>query len=186
MIGHWTRRLRQTRRLAVAVLVVLLVACAESPAGTQPTTAGEPASPTSASPTTAQPSTSQPSSEERDPVTTTIRITVDDQVITAQLADNPTAQDLAAQLPLTLNIRDFNRLEKVAKLPRLLTMEGVPAGDDPEINDLGYYAPSGDLVFYYDDVGYFNGIVRIGRFSGQDMDVIERQPDGREITIERG
>jgi hypothetical protein len=65
-------------------------------------------------------------------------------------------------------------------------MEGVPAGDDPEINDLGYYAPSGDLVFYYGDVGYFNGIVRIGCFSGQDMDVIERQPDGREITIERG
>ena len=184
MIGRWTRRLRQTRHLAVAVLVVLLVACAESPAGTQPTTAGEPASPTSASPATAQPSTSQPSSEERDPVAT-IRITVDDQVITAQLADNPTAQDLAAQLPLTLNIRDFNRLEKVAKLPRPLTMEGVPAGDDPEINDLGYYAPSGDLVFYYGDVGYFNGIVRIGRFSGQDMDLIERQPDGREITIER-
>jgi len=48
----------------IAVLVVLLVACAESPAGTQP--AGEPASRTSASPTTAQPSTSQPSREERD------------------------------------------------------------------------------------------------------------------------
>ena len=61
-----------------------------------------------------------------------------------------------------------------------------PPGADPEINDLGYYAPSGDLVFYYGDVGYFNGIVRIGRLSGQDMDLIERQPDGREITIERG
>ncbi len=115
---------------------------------------------------------------------TTIRITVDDQVLTAQLADNPTAEDLAAQVPLTLNIRDFNRLEKVAKLPRPLTMEGVPAGDDPEINDLGYYAPSGDLVFYYGDVGYFDGIVRIGRFSAQDMDLIERQSDGQEITIE--
>ena len=76
--------------------------------------------------------------------------------------------------------------EKVAKLPRPLTMDGVPPGADPEINDLGYYAPSGDLVFYYGDVGYFNGIVRIGRLSGQDMDLIERQPDGREITIERG
>jgi hypothetical protein len=172
-------------RLAVAVLVVLLAACAESPVGTQPTTAEEPGSPTSASPPTSQPPTSQPSTEERNPVIT-IRITVDDQAITAQLADNPTAQDLAAQLPLTLSIRDFNRQEKVAKLPRPLAMEGVPAGDDPEINDLGYYAPSGDLVFYYGDVGYFDGIVRIGRFSGQDMDVIERQPDGREITIERG
>jgi hypothetical protein len=63
-------------------------------------------------------------------------------------------------------------------------MDGVPAGDDPEINDLGYYAPSGDLVFYYGDVGYFNGIVRIGRFSGQGMDVIERQPDGQQMMIE--
>ena len=117
---------------------------------------------------------------------TTVRITIDEQVVTAQLADNPTADDLAAQLPLTLQIRDFNRLEKVANLPRPLTMEGVPAGDDPEINDLGYYAPSNDLVFYYGDVGYFDGIVRIGRFRIQDMDLIERQPDGREITIERG
>jgi hypothetical protein len=30
---------------------------------------------------------------------TTIRITVADQTITAQLADNPTASDLAQQLP---------------------------------------------------------------------------------------
>ena len=117
---------------------------------------------------------------------TTVRITIDDQVVTGQLADNPTADDLAAQLPLTLRIRDFNRLEKVANLPRPLTMEGVPAGNDPEINDLGYYAPSNDLVFYFGDVGYFDGIVRIGRFSSQDMDLIERQSDGREVTIERG
>jgi hypothetical protein len=33
---------------------------------------------------------------------------------TAQLADNPTARDLADQLPLTLRIRDFNRVEKIA------------------------------------------------------------------------
>ena len=77
---------------------------------------------------------------------TDIRITVNDQIFTAQLADNPTAHDLIDQLPLTLRFRDFNRVEKIAKLPRPLTMEGVPAGDDPEIDDIGYYAPSGDLV----------------------------------------
>jgi hypothetical protein len=116
---------------------------------------------------------------------TTIRITVAGEAIIAQLADNPTAQDLAALLPLTLSFRDFNHVEKVAKLPRPLTVEGVPAGDDPEINDIGYYAPSGDVVLYYGDVGYWNGIVRIGRLSDQDMDLIKRQPDGCEITIER-
>jgi hypothetical protein len=56
----------------------------------------------------------------------------------------------------------------------------------PEINDIGYYAPSGDLVFYDGDVGYFNGIVRIGRLDAEHMSVIERQPDGFELTIERG
>jgi hypothetical protein len=112
--------------------------------------------------------------------------TVGDQTFTAQLADNRTARDLVDQLPLTLRFRDFNRVEKIAKLPRPLTMDGVPAGDDPEINDIGYYAPSGDLVLYYGDVGYFNGIVRIGRLDAEDMSVIERQPDGFEVTIDRG
>ena len=115
----------------------------------------------------------------------TIRLTIADQSITAQLADNPTARDLAAQLPLSLSIRDFNRVEKIAELPLPLTMEGVPAGDDPDINDIGYYAPSNDLVFYYGEVGYFNGIVRIGHVSGQDIQLIERQQDGTQITIER-
>jgi hypothetical protein len=185
MTGAWTRRLRRVPRLGIVLLVILLTACADTPPSPEPASTGEPSVPPSVSPTPSLSSSSPPSTEEPSPVST-VRITIDDQVVTAQLADNPTADDLAAQLPLTLRIRDFNRLEKVANLPRPLTMEGVPAGDDPEINDLGYYAPSNDLVFYYGDVGYFDGIVRLGRFNSQDMDLIERQPDGREITIERG
>lgn len=116
---------------------------------------------------------------------TAIRISVAGKTIAAQLNDTPTAHDLARQLPLTLTFRDFNRVEKVAELPRPLTMEGVPAGDDPDIDDIGYYAPSGALVFYYGDVGYWNGIVRIGRFSQGDVDLIQRQPDGFTATIEQ-
>ena len=98
-----------------------------------------------------------------------IKITIADNVITARLADNATARDLAAQLPLTLTFKDFNHVEKVATLPRSLSMDGVPAGADPDIGDIGYYAPSANLVFYYgDDVGYWNGIVRIGRFRHHD------------------
>lgn len=115
-----------------------------------------------------------------------LRITVANQTITAQLADNPTAQDLTDQLPLSLTFRDFNGVEKVAELPRPLTMDGVPAGDDPDINDIGYYAPSRSLVFYYGDVGYWNGIVRIGRFTDRDIELIERQPDGFQVTLEPG
>ncbi len=117
---------------------------------------------------------------------TPIRITIDNRPITAQLADNPTAQGLADQLPLTLTFRDLNRTEKFAPLPRSLTTEGAPEGGDPDIADIGYWAPDGNLVFYYGDVGYWNGIVRIGRFDTADLDFIRGQPDGFQVTIERG
>jgi hypothetical protein len=105
-------------------------------------------------------------------------------VITARLADNATARDLAAQLPLALTFKDFNHVEKLAPLPRRLSTEGVPAGADPDIGDIGYYAPSGDLVFYYGDVGYWNGIVRIGRFDTT-MELIEQQADNFQVRMER-
>lgn len=64
-------------------------------------------------------------------------------------------------------------------------MDGVPEGDDPEIADIGYYAPSQDLVLYYGDVGYWNGIVRIGRLNPDDLDLIELQPDNFQVTVEQ-
>lgn len=114
---------------------------------------------------------------------TPIRVIIGDTVLTGRLWDNATARDLIVQLPLTLTFRDFNRVEKIAQLPRKLTMEGVPAGDDPLRHDIGYYNPSGDLVFYYDDVGYFTGIVRIGQFDGN-MDAITSQTGDFTATIE--
>ena len=123
-------------------------------------------------------STSQPTTSE-----TQIRVIVGDTVLTGRLWDNATARDLIAQLPLTLTFRDFNRLEKISPLPRKLSLDGVPAGDDPLPRDIGYYAPSGDLVFYYDDVGYFSGIVRIGQFDGN-MDAITSQTGDFTARIE--
>jgi hypothetical protein len=113
-----------------------------------------------------------------------ITIAIADTVIAARLADNPTARDLAAQLPLTLTFKDFNEVEKIAKLPRPLSLDGAPAGSDPDIRDIGYYAPTGDLVFYYGDVGYFNGIVGVGRFDTT-MEQIQDQDDNFHVRIER-
>jgi hypothetical protein len=105
---------------------------------------------------------------------TKIRVTISDTVLMGRLRDNATARDLIAQLPLTLTFSDFNGLEKIVSLPRKLSTEGVPEGDDPSPRDIGYYAPWGNLVFYYGDVGYFNGIVRIGQFDDS-MDAIVSQ-----------
>lgn len=112
-----------------------------------------------------------------------LRIQIGSQSIAAQLADNPTANDLAAQLPMTLSFRDLNSMEKTAMLPRPLTMDGVPAGDDPEIGDIGYYAPSQDLVLYYGDVGYWTGIVRIGRLDTAGLSFVSEQRDGFDAVI---
>ncbi|MDQ2673780.1 MAG: cyclophilin-like fold protein [Chloroflexota bacterium] len=123
--------------------------------------------------------TDQPAASE-----TPIRVVIGTTVLTGRLWDNATARDLLGQLPLSLTFRDFNGVEKIAALPRKLSMEGVPAGDDPLPREIGYYHPSGDLVFYYEDVGYFTGIVRLGQFDGS-VDAIARQTGSFTARIER-
>ena len=114
-----------------------------------------------------------------------IRIAFGNTELTARLDDNATARDLSAQLPLTLTFRDHNNVEKTASLPRELSLDGAPEGHDPAAGDIGYWAPYGDLVFYYDsEAPFFNGIVRIGEFDG-DMDAIERRSEDFSVTIER-
>lgn len=114
---------------------------------------------------------------------TAIRVVVGDEVLDARLWDNAPARDLVARLPLTLSFRDLDDVEKFARLEVPLSMEGMPAGDDPDPGDIGWYAPSSDLVLYYGDVGYWNGIARIGAFDGS-TDAIAEQPDGATIRIE--
>jgi len=171
---------------------ILIAACAPASTSTPlSTTAGFPTvmSGTATSPPAASPSphatyaatavsTSQPATGE-----TQIRVTIKDTVLIGRLWDNATARDLIAQLPLTLTFSDFNGLEKIASLPRKLSTDGVPEGDDPLPRDIGYYAPWGNLVLYYGDVGYFNGIVRIGQFDGS-MDAISSQTGDFTATIE--
>jgi hypothetical protein len=103
----------------------------------------------------------------------------------ARLDDNATARELAGQLPLTLTVRDHNGVEKTAPLPRPLATDGAPEGHDPAAGDIGYYAPGGDFVLYYDDEApYFSGIVRIGEFDG-DLDALRRLADGSSVTVRR-
>jgi hypothetical protein len=151
-----------------------------APTAVPPTPTARPAALPSPHPTdggTPMP-TSQPATSE-----TPVRVIIGDTVLTGRLWDNATARDLIAQLPLTLTFRDFNSVEKIAQLPRKLSMDGVPAGDDPFPRDIGYYNPSGHLVFYYDDVGYFTGIVRLGQFDGN-MDAISSQTGDFTARIE--
>jgi hypothetical protein len=116
---------------------------------------------------------------------TDIRITIGDQTFTAQLAENRTARDLADQLPLTLRFRGFNGVEKIAKLPRPLTMDGFPPATTPRsmTSATSSLGRSGSLLRRC----WLLQRDRTDRsLDAQDMSVIERQPDGFELTIDRG
>jgi hypothetical protein len=96
-----------------------------------------------------------------------IEIRVGDERFTATVDDTPAGRDLLAQLPQTIQMRDHGGVEKTGPLRTPLSLDGQPDGADPDVGDLGYYAPGNDLVFYYGDQGYYSGIVVLGRLDGE-------------------
>ena len=94
-----------------------------------------------------------------------VLITFGGTTVRGSLQDNAATASLLAQLPLQLSFSDFGGQEKIAPLPVPLSLEGMPSGSDAEPGTIGYYAPSQALVLYYDNVGYYDGIVPIGTFN---------------------
>ena len=91
-----------------------------------------------------------------------IRLTVNGKVVSATLADNASARDFLALLPLSLTLKDYASTEKISDLPKKLTTQGAPAGIDPDVGDITYYAPWGNLAIFYRDFGYAAGLLKLG------------------------
>jgi len=93
------------------------------------------------------------------------------------------------QIRLTINgqtttatLDDYAATEKIAYPPRKLSTQGAPAGIDPDVGDITYYAPWGNLALFYKDFGYSAGLIRLGRF---DSGVQALNTRGRlNVTIE--
>jgi hypothetical protein len=115
-----------------------------------------------------------------------IKITIGDQTFGATLQDSPAARDLVAQLPVTVEMTDHGGVEKTGPLSGRLSLEGQPEGADPDVGDLGYYAPGNDLVLYYGDQSYFPGIVVLGTLDGDAAERIEAMDGSITATVEAG
>jgi hypothetical protein len=115
--------------------------------------------------------------------TMNIRLAFDGKVVDATLLDNATARDFLSLLPMTLTLEDYASTEKIGYPPRKLSMAGAPAGVDPSIGDIAYYAPWGNLAIYYKDFGYSSGLIVLGRIDSG----IEafQAPGSLKVTIER-
>ncbi|WP_165855133.1 cyclophilin-like fold protein [Marinobacter sp. JSM 1782161] len=112
-----------------------------------------------------------------------IRIIVENQEMTAVLEDTPAARQFSGMLPLDLSLEDFHAIEKVADLPDRLSTDEAPDGYDPDIGDITYYAPWGNLAIFYRDSGYARGLVSLGRIEGS-IDALQ-QPGPLAARIER-
>jgi hypothetical protein len=165
-------RIITTAFLTIAVGVTL-AACGSSstPPESGPTTRSSASAPKANTPTTQDPTPGSPQEDDM-----RIEIGIGTQQFEATLDDSAASRDLIAQLPLTLDMSDHGGVEKTGPLTSPLSLDGQPDGADPEVGDLGYYAPGNDLVLYYGDQTYFDGIVVLGR--------MERDAAGRITELE--
>ena len=85
-----------------------------------------------------------------------------------------TARDLLAMLPLDLTISDYSTNEKIAYLPRKLTEAGSGPFGNEAIGDLCYYAPWGNLAFFYAGYRWSSGLIRLGRLDGSVQPLLVR------------
>ncbi|WP_329493632.1 cyclophilin-like fold protein [Kitasatospora herbaricolor] len=80
-----------------------------------------------------------------------IRVTLDGTPVEAVLNDSPAARDLAALLPLTVDLEDFHGTEQIGCPPRRLTTTAAPSPAAAKAGDLAYYAPWGNLALFHRD-----------------------------------
>ena len=141
------------------------VAIGVAGAGCGNTETGPGRTPTTASPTQTPVDSQNPTTTSESPQDDRMRIhiTIGEQRFQATLFDSAAARDLVAQLPVTIDLIDHGGVEKTGPLPSPLSLDGQPDGADPDVGDVGYYAPGNDLVLYYGDQSYYAGIVVLGR-----------------------
>lgn len=95
-----------------------------------------------------------------------IQLEINGHRLQASLDDTPSGRDFYALLPLTLNVEPYADTETIGYLPRQLTTQGSPAGVDPQVGDISYYAPWGNLALFHRDFGYSKGLIRLGHIKG--------------------
>ncbi|WP_327731408.1 cyclophilin-like fold protein [Streptomyces sp. NBC_00487] len=109
-----------------------------------------------------------------------IRLTLDGHPVAATLNDSPTARDFAAQLPLTLSLRDLNQAEKIADLPRKCPPPAPRKAPTPR-SVTWRTTPWNQLATYYRDAPYATGLVILGHMADGGA---EQLATADEITIE--
>lgn len=93
----------------------------------------------------------------------TISLNFGDEKILVDLDSSASARDFATLLPLEVEVSDYVGKEKIFSLPkRLKTGANDGAGYDPQIGDLFYFSPWGNVGIFYEKQPPYNGLIRLG------------------------
>lgn len=107
------------------------------------------------------------------------------EVAKIDLEDNPATRDFYALLPLNLEFRDYAGKEKISpELPKRLNTSGLN-GYNPQVGDLFYFSPWGNLGIFYKKQPFHSGLVRFGSVDFQILAKIKAQKESFVITFER-
>lgn len=95
-----------------------------------------------------------------------IKMIIDNDEIIVDLADNVAVKDFVNMLPLELDFEDFMNMEKKSNaLPKALNTQGLK-GYEPEIGDLFYFSPWGNIGIFYAKASFHSGLVLLGKLKG--------------------
>lgn len=113
-----------------------------------------------------------------------LKMTVEGQEISIVLYDTPTANALYEALPMKLSFSDYNGTEKIAYPPEKLPTKGEPDATDPDVGDLCYFAPWGNLCIFYKDFGHSPSLIKLGRVESG-MEILSGMKGDFTATIEK-
>ncbi|MCW1360272.1 cyclophilin-like fold protein [Campylobacter sp. CCS1377] len=89
------------------------------------------------------------------------------------LEDNEASKQFYNVLPMELEFSDFMKKEKIAHLPKVLNAKGSSAYK-PQIGDLFYYVPWGNIGIFYELQNASNDLVYLGKVQG-DLEALKAQ-----------
>ncbi len=113
-----------------------------------------------------------------------IRISAGDLALHGTLSDNPTARSLAALLPLTVLVRDFEGTQRIADLPVRLDATGAPPVHRGLPGEIAYFAPWGNLALFYGEGTFTGGLIRLGTLAPDDLAILTKLRGSTTITAD--
>lgn len=104
------------------------------------------------------------SDDSKEPGNTARQILVQfgENAVTYELNDGTAAASLYEQLPLTIEVENFNTNEKIFYPPHQLDTSGSPLAQSGA-GTLAYYAPWGDVVMFYGDYSANSSLYELGQ-----------------------